>query len=123
VSQGGRWLPDFGDKATLSSIRRYTSVLKELVNDVVQIDTVIPCHDAFATKQDLQAKYDYMSDMLAGITEAKQKGLSLQQVKERFSLERYARLGRLWLGGQPEKVREKHQNNIDRIWNYLLQDD
>ena len=123
VSQGGRWLPDIGSKATLSSIRRYISVLKELVNEEVHIDTVIPCHTEFATKEDLQAQYDYISDMLDGIAEAKQKGLSLQQVKEQFSLERYARLSRLWLGRQPEKVSEKHQNNIDRIWNCMQQED
>lgn len=98
-------------------------ILKELVDKEVRIETVIPCRSDFASRQDLQAEYDYMSDMLDGITEARQNELSLQQVISRFLLDkRYARLSRLWSGRQPEKIAEKHQDNIDRIWNYLQRD-
>ncbi len=123
VSVGGKWLPDISNAAGLSGIKRYVSLLKEIADDKVGIETVIPCHTDFATRQDLQAKYDYVSDMLEGITRAKQKQLSFEQVKQQFSLERYARLKGLWAGSVPERVEENHQKNIQRIWDCLEQAD
>ena len=122
VDVGGKWLPNINENATFDTISRYIKILKELVDKEVRI--VIPCHSDFASIEDLQAQYDYMTDMLDGITEARQEGLSLQQIKNQFSLEeRYAHLSRLWSGSQPEKVAQKHENNIERIWNFPLQDD
>lgn len=121
VSVGGRWLPNISRAASLSAIKHYVSLLKEIADDKVGIETVIPCHTDFATRQDLQTKYEYISSMLEGITKAHKKGLSIDHVKQEFSLERYSHLKGLWAGSIPERVEENHQKNSQRIWDCLEQ--
>lgn len=123
VSVGGRWLPNISRAANLSAIKHYVSLLKEISDDKVGIKTVIPCHTDFATGQDLQSKYEYISNMLEGITQADQKGLSLDRLKQEFSLERYSHLKGLWAGSIPERVEENHKKNIQKIWDCLEQAD
>ncbi len=90
----GPWLPVLYGKANLNGIRRGISVLDELCNDGFQIDLMIGVHspDLIRTRQHLHPRKKYLEDLLNGLTETKQQGLSLEQVKDEFSFnKRYAR--------------------------------
>ena len=121
----GKGLPgDFDDKASLSSIRRYASVLRDLTNDNIKIDTIIPVHspDFNVTQQDLRNRYEYLQDLLDGITKTKQQGLSLKQVKREFAFDkRYSRFHKVCV--LPEDFNKIHQDSINQIWKLLNEEE
>ena len=59
-----------------------------------------------------------MQGLLDNLTKAKQVGLSLQQAKDRFSLEtQYAYIRKHFSSTQD--INKRHQKNIDTIWGLL----
>ncbi len=119
----GPWLPDFYGKVSLNSIRRGISVLDELCSDDFQIDLMIGVHssDLIRTRQHFHPRQEYLQDLLNGLTQAKQQGLSLEQVKDRFAFnKRYTQFRRDFT--LPEDINKMHQDNIEKIWKCLDQE-
>jgi hypothetical protein len=56
--------------------------------------------------------------MLDGLIQARQEGLSLEQVKDRFAFnKRYTQFRRDFT--LPQDINKKHQDNIEKIWKLL----
>ena len=117
---GSGWLPNFYGKANQNSIQRWIAILDELCDDKFRIDTIIGVHSAdfFTTKQNLQYKHEYLSELLDGLKNAKKLGLSLEQTKKELAFDkRFSRFRRIY--NKPENLNEKHLENINVIWNLL----
>ncbi|MGD2094911.1 MAG: MBL fold metallo-hydrolase [Phycisphaerales bacterium] len=120
MGMGGKWLPNFYGKVSLNSIRHGISVLKELCDEDLQIDIMIGVHspDLIRTKQRFRRELSYLQDMLDGLIQARQEGLSLEQVKDRFAFnKRYTQFRRDFT--LPQDINKKHQDNIEKIWKLL----
>jgi hypothetical protein len=124
MGMGGTWLPHFYGKVSLNSIRHGISVLKELCDEDFQIDIMIGVHspDLIRTKQRFRRELLYFQDMLDGLIQARQKGLSLEQVRDRFAFnKRYTQFHRDFT--LPQNIKKKHQDNIEKIWKLLEEEE
>ncbi len=115
---GGHWLAGVGNADTdAKTFRRWLAVLAELADPASGIDTIIPCHAPPTDRRELLATHEYLEDMAEGLAEARRKGLSFEEVKERFAFERrYRHLGDLFV--HPDRLVERHQGNLARIWQW-----
>ena len=116
----GPWLPSFYGKVSMDSIRRSISILDELCSDDFQIDLMIGVHspELIKTRQGFHPRKEYLQDLLSGLTQAREQGLSLVQVKDEFSFKKqYSRFQKIFT--LPQDLYEKHQENIEEIWKCL----
>jgi glyoxylase-like metal-dependent hydrolase (beta-lactamase superfamily II) len=123
MGMAGTWMPDFYGKPSLDSIRRAISIWKELCDEDLRIDLMIGVHnpDPATSRQQFQRLHQYVEALLNDLIEAKQKGLSLEQAKDRLSLDaRYAYVRQYFT--MPADLNERHQGNIATIW-ALLQEE
>lgn len=81
-----RQLPEIGEQSDMQDVNRFMAILDSFLAEDVQIDHVIPSHSPPLVKNDLIPVRDYYQKMLTGIQAARQEGLSLSQVMERFSV-------------------------------------
>ncbi len=120
---GGKWIPEFiDDKPSLESIRRTISVYKGLCDENFPIDVMIGIHkpDLNRSRQGFQQSRVYFQTLLDDLTQAQQDGLSLEQAKAEFSLnKRYAHFCRYFTSPEPERREKIHQKTIDTIWELL----
>jgi glyoxylase-like metal-dependent hydrolase (beta-lactamase superfamily II) len=79
-------LPWIGKQTEIQDIHRFMAVLDSFLADDVQINHVIPSHSPTLIKSDMIPVRDYYQKMLTGVGAARQEGLSLPQVMERFSV-------------------------------------
>lgn len=117
---GGKGLPGFLGKVTLEGIRHGISVCNKLCDKNFPIDIMIGIHNPVLnrSRQCFYHSRIYFQALLDDLTKAKQNGLSLQQTRDKLSLDKeYAPMRRYF--DQPKNISEKHLNNIDQIWELL----
>ena len=120
---GGKGLPGFYSKVTLEWIRHAISVNEKLCDKNFPIDIMIGIHfpELNTSRQRFEYLRLYSQSLLDDLTQAQQDGLSLQQARDKFSLDKeYAPMRRYF--DRPENISEKHLNNIDTVW-ALLQEE
>ncbi|NQV33994.1 MAG: hypothetical protein HQ515_14975, partial [Phycisphaeraceae bacterium] len=121
---GGRWIPGFvdHDKPSLEDFRRAISIYERLCDENFPIDVMIGIHkpDLHRSRQGFQQSGLYFQTLLDDLTQAQQDGLSLEQAKAEFSLNRrHAYFCRNFTLPEPERREKKHQESIDTIWELL----
>ncbi|UCC96399.1 MAG: MBL fold metallo-hydrolase [Phycisphaerales bacterium] len=79
-------LPEIGEQSTLHDVHRFITVLDSFLGKGVQIDRVVPSHSPPLRQRDLLPVRQYYQKMLTGVLAARQEGLTLSQVTERFAL-------------------------------------
>ena len=120
MGMGGGWLPSFYGKTSLEGIRNAISLYKQLGDENFRIDLMIGIHnpELITSRRHFQHHYEYLKALLDDLTKAKQEGLSLQQAKDRLSIDkRYPYVRRDFT--MPQNLIEGHQKNIDTIWELL----
>ena len=119
---GERWLPGFDGRNSLEDIRHSISVFKGLCDENFRIDVMIGIHKPYLNKsrQRFQQAHSYLQTLLDDLTQAQQDGLSLQQAKAEFSLNKqYAHFCRYFTLPEPERREKSHQETINTIWELL----
>ncbi len=114
-------LPGITEQAELKDIQRYITVLNELLEKDVKLKCVLASHSPPLKRNDLKLVRDYYQTMLEGIRSAQAEGLTLEQAKERFSVQKkfphyFQRQNAQW-------VNAKQDRNINVLWNLLKQAD
>ncbi len=110
-------LPEIGEQSQLQDVHRFMAVLDSFLAEGVQIDHVVPSHSPPLLKSDMLPVRDYYQKMLTGVQAARQEGLTLSQVTERFAVKtafpnfREPQAGR-WDYGMQER-------NIKNLWRIL----
>lgn len=79
-------LPEIGEQSELHDVHRFMAVLDSFLAEGVQINRVVPSHSPPLLQSDLLPVRDYYQRMLTGVRAARQEGLTLSQVMERFAL-------------------------------------
>ena len=118
------WIPHLIEKKTLEGIRQTISMWEKLCDKNFPIDVKIGIHEPELnrSRQRFQYSRTYLQTLLDNLTQAYQDGLSLQQVKDKFSFDKEpAHIRRYFF--QPENVSEKHLENIDTIWELLQEEE
>ena len=119
---GRRWIPGVNGESSLEDIRRSISVYKGLCDENFPIDVMIGIHKPYLnrSRQGFQQSHAYYQTLLDDLTGAQQDGLSLEQAKAEFSLnKRYAHFCRYFTLPEPERRAKQHQETIDTIWELL----
>ena len=123
---GGRWIPGFVDhKPSLEDIRRAISIYERLCDENFPIDVMIGIHKPYLNKsrQGFQQSRAYFQTLLDDLTQAQKDGLSLEQAKAEFSLNKqYAHFCRYFTVPEPERREKQHQETIGTIWELLLKE-
>jgi hypothetical protein len=120
MGMGGNWMPSFYGKTSLEGIRNAISLYKQLGDNDFRINRIIGVHspDLITSRKHFQPHRKYLQALLDDLTKAKQEGLSLQQAKDRLSLDKqYPYVRRDFT--MPKDLNEGHQKNIDTIWELL----
>jgi len=81
-----RQLPEIGEQTDMQDVNRLMATLDSFLAEDVQIKHLIPSHSPPLVKNDMIPVRDYYQKMLTGVRVARQEGLSLPQVMERFSV-------------------------------------
>jgi len=101
-----------------ADIPRWLDVLNGLLKDENSIVHGISGHGDMMTRQDLLNHRRYIRDLWEGMQEAITEGLSLEEVKDRFSLENYfpyvQHLRHTWDDGT-----DFHLLNVETVWKML----
>jgi glyoxylase-like metal-dependent hydrolase (beta-lactamase superfamily II) len=79
-------LPEIGEQSELQDVHRFMAVLDSFLTEGIQINRVIPSHSPPLLKRDLIPVRDYYQKMLTGVRAARQEGLTLSQVMQRFAV-------------------------------------
>jgi len=120
---GGRWIPGLGDhKLSLEDIRRAISIYDRLRDEDFPIDVMIGIHNPAwnRSRQGFHQSSLYFQTLLDDLTQAQQDGLSLEQAKAEFSLNKqYAHFCSYFTVPEPERRERQHQGTIDTIWELL----
>ncbi|MHC4330733.1 MAG: MBL fold metallo-hydrolase [Planctomycetota bacterium] len=123
MDMAGKWIPSFLDhEPSLEGIRRVISIYEGLCDQNFPIDFMIKVHspEIHKSRQRFQYSRTYFQTLLDDLTQAQQDGLSLNQAKVEFSLnKRYARFCRYFPLPEPERREKNHQKTIDTIWELL----
>ena len=124
LGMAGNWIPHFvDDEPSLEGIRRTISMWEGLCDRDFPIDVMIGVHKPYLirSRQRFQQESTYFQTLLDDLRQAQQDGLSLEQAKAEFSLnKRHAHFCRHFTLPEPEERREKkHQESIDTIWELL----
>ena len=81
-------LPEIGEQSELKDVNRFLTVLNSFLAEDVQINHVVPSHSPPLRKSDLVPVRNYYTKLLTGVQAARQEGLNLTQVTERFAVRR-----------------------------------
>lgn len=79
-------LPEIGEQSDMQDVNRFMAILDSFLAEDVQIDHIIPSHSPLLLKSDMIPVRNYYEKMLTGVRVARQEGLNLSQVMERFSV-------------------------------------
>lgn len=99
-------------------ITRWISVLKMLSENMNDIEYVIPGHGEIINPEQVKLSFNYYSEMLKKVKDAKVNGNTLEMIKDSLSLDKgfshFTQFQNL-----SEKEKERHQKNIEVFWNYV----
>ena len=79
-------LPEIGEQSELKDVNRFLTVLNSFLAEDVQINHVVPSHSPPLRKSDLVPVRNYYTKLLSGVRAARQEGLNLAEVTERFAV-------------------------------------
>ena len=120
VGMGKNGMPDFYGRLSIEGLRRAISITREVSDENFPVDRMIGVHlpELITGKQHFQKRQLYLQTLLSDLTQSQQQGLTLEQVKDMFSLsKRHASLAGLFT--MPENLEAQHQKNIEKIWTLL----
>lgn len=113
-----RWVPLFAGQSVLD-IDRWLEVLHRALDGDDAPSKVIPGHMDIWEAKKLAMWRDYIKTLWEGLKKAKEQGLSLEQVKEKFPLQKqYYYLKER--GHSEERIRTFHERNIEAFWSQLF---
>lgn len=99
-------------------ISRWLSVLKDLMGKIDDIEHIIPGHANLLNGEFLKSTYNYYSELLEKTSKLRKEGFTLEEIKEKLSLDNeFSHFNKS--GNIEEKMKERHQENIEAFWNYL----
>src|SRR4030042_5489240 len=110
-------LPGITERAELKDVQRYIAVLNSFLEEGLKVDRVITSHSPVLTRNDLRYVRDYYQEVLDGIREARQEGLTLEQAKERFAV--HKKFPRFYQKQSAEWSKAKQDRNITVLWQRL----
>ncbi len=110
-------LPWIFTTAQVQDVNRFISVLDSFLPDDVRIDHVVPSHSPPLVKNDIVPVRDYYRKMLTGVRAAREEGLSLEQVLERFSQK--TMFPYFYEPPRGEWEHGTHERNIRNLWDIL----
>jgi hypothetical protein len=88
------------------------------VDSDVELKYIIPGHAPYLTKADLTFLRDYYRSLWVGLNRARQEGLTLEQVKQRYSLATgFSDFPRL--ANPTDKMIQQHDKNLEAVWALL----
>jgi len=120
MGMAGSWMPDFYGRPSLDGLRRAISLWKELGDENLRIDQMIGVHtpEPITSREPFRHRQQYVEALLNDLTAARQQGLTLEQVRDKLSLEkRYAYVRQYF--ARPDDLDARHQGNIETIWALL----
>ncbi|MHC4559159.1 MAG: MBL fold metallo-hydrolase [Planctomycetota bacterium] len=112
-----RHLPGITERAQLKDVHRYIAVLDEFLEEGVKIDHVVASHSRPLKRNDLKHVRDYYKTMLDGIRAAQQEGLTLEQAKEHFAVQK--KFPFFFQRNSAQWVQAKQDRNIKVLWHLL----
>ena len=110
-------LPGITENAELKDVYRYISVLNALLDKTVKLDHIIATHSPILTRNDLKLVRDYYRTMLDGIKAARQKGITLEQVKKDFTVDK--KFPHYFQLRTAQWAKAKQDRNITVLWQRL----
>ena len=113
-------LPGITEQAELNDVKRYITVINELLEKDVKLKYVLASHSPPLKRNDLKLVRDYYQTMLDGIAAAQVEGLTLEQAKERFTVQR--NFPHYFQRQNAEWVNAKQDRNINVLWQLLEKD-
>jgi len=113
-------LPEVGEESTLQDVQRFLAVLDSFLAPDVKIDHVIPSHSPPLVRRDLLPVRDYYQRMLAGVRQACQEGLTLDQTMQRLAQQRAFPAFRVPQPGQ--WCHGMHERNLRNLWRIVEQE-
>ncbi len=110
-------LPGITESAELKDVYRYISVLNAFLDKSIKLDYVIASHSFVLTRNDLKLVRDYYTTILDEMREAQQEGLTLEEAKNRFAVNKkfphyFQRRSAQW-------AKAKQDRNITVLWQRL----
>jgi len=111
------WLPLFAGRPVLD-IPRWIDVLQTVLDGEDEVKYVIPGHRDIWKKEKLILWRDYIVDLWVGVKDAKKDGLELDEVLQRFPLEKkfyYLKE----LGHDKAELDRFQQRNVSAFWNQV----
>jgi hypothetical protein len=112
------FLPKVGEETRLGDMNRLVAVLDRVLDGGVE--HVVTGHAEVAGRPVVERWRDYYRDLLAGVSEARGKGLTLEKAQAELTLDRHFPCMRgvgVRRGGTPEDV---HAANIAAVWGWDL---
>lgn len=110
-------LPGITERAELKDVQRYIAVLNSFLEEGLKVNRVISSHSPVLTRTDLKYVRDYYNTMLDGVRAAQQEGLTLEQARERFAVQK--KFPRFYQKQSAEWSKAKQDRNITVLWQRL----
>jgi glyoxylase-like metal-dependent hydrolase (beta-lactamase superfamily II) len=110
--------PGFPGNTRTMDVEKWLSALSEFADTNQELKYVIPGHPSYLTKADLKFIRDYYRTLWQGFNQAKKDGLTLEQVKQRYSLG--TGFGDFpSLANPTNKTTQQHEKNMEALWAFL----
>ncbi len=94
---------------------RWISVMNSVLKDEDAIEWVYDCHNGRMSGEFIRLWRDYLVGLWDDLSRAKENGLDLEGVQDRFSYEnKYSFIAKS--GIDPEQLRREHTNNVKYVW-------
>jgi glyoxylase-like metal-dependent hydrolase (beta-lactamase superfamily II) len=114
-------LPGITENAELKDVHRYISVLDTLLDKNRKLDHVIAAHSPVRTRNDLKLVRDYYRTMLDGIKAARQEGITIEQAKKDFAVDK--KFPHYFQMRAAQWAKAKQDRNITVLWHLLKEAD
>lgn len=98
-----------------SDIPRWLEVFEEFLEKETEIEYVIGGHAGVMTMADVRSNLDYIKNLWEGIKYAKEQGFAEEEIKEKFSFEKFNHLTHVNPVNEAFET-NAHQRNIETIW-------
>ncbi len=94
---------------------RWMSVMNEVLEDKDAVEWVYDCHNGRMSREFITLWRDYLVGLWNDLSAAKEEGLNLEAVQDRFSYEnKYSFISKS--GIEPEQLKREHANNVKYVW-------
>jgi glyoxylase-like metal-dependent hydrolase (beta-lactamase superfamily II) len=94
---------------------RWMSVLNSVLKEKEAVEWVYDCHNGRMSGDFIRLWRDYLVGLWEDLSTAKEDGLGMEDVQDRFSYEnKYSFISKS--GIDPERLKREHQNNVKYVW-------